>query len=139
MRGEAHGLVALDRAGAQPAQTRRLAAVRDERGELFDLEAQGATPAMLRQHLRLRALIVVVLGLVFGAATGAVLSALVVSLVKVTANATEAQPPLVLSVDWRLVGIGVALYALAAALLVGLATWRAFHARSAGRFAEVGW
>lgn len=113
--------------------------LRDERGELFDLEAQGATPGMLRQHLRLRALIVVALGVLFGAATGAVLSALVVSLVQVTANATEAQPPLVLTVDWRLVGIGFALYSLAAALLVGLATWRAFHARSAGRFAEVGW
>jgi FtsX-like permease family protein len=112
---------------------------RDERGELFDLEAQGATPGMLRLHLRLRAAIVVTLGLLFGAAAGAVLSALVVSLVKVTANATEAQPPLVLSVDWRVLGIGVALYVLAAALLVGAATWRAFSARSAGRFAEVGW
>src|SRR6185312_6393293 len=31
---------------------------RDERGELFDLEAQGASPATIRTHLRLRALIV---------------------------------------------------------------------------------
>lgn len=142
-RGSLFALVASALAGLCLALAGLLLVVvtdqRDERGELFDLEAQGATPAMLRQHLRLRALIVVVLGLLFGAATGAVLSSLVVSLVKVTANATEAQPPLVLSVDWRLVGIGVALYALAAALLVGLATWRAFHARSAGRFAEVGW
>jgi FtsX-like permease family len=142
-RGSLFALVASALAGLGLALAGLLLVVvtdqRDERGELFDLEAQGATPAMLRRHLRLRALIIVALGLLFGAATGAVLSALVVSLVKVTANATDAQPPLVLSVDWRLVGIGVALYALAAAVLVGLATWRAFHARSAGRFAEVGW
>src|SRR5262249_46575765 len=33
-----------------------VADLRDERGELFDLEAQGATPETLRRHLRLRAL-----------------------------------------------------------------------------------
>ena len=32
--------------------------VRDDRGELFDLEAQGAAPATIRAHLRLRALLV---------------------------------------------------------------------------------
>ena len=34
--------------------------VRDDRGELFDLEAQGAAPATIRAHLRLRALLVAV-------------------------------------------------------------------------------
>ena len=34
--------------------------VRDERGELFDLEAQGAAPSTVRAHLRLRALLVAV-------------------------------------------------------------------------------
>ena len=113
--------------------------LRDERGELFDLEAQGATPSALRRHLRLRAAMVVAMGLGGGIATGAVLSALVVALVRVTANATEPQPPLVLTLDWGLVAIGLcAFLALSAALVAG-ATWRAFRAESAGRFAEVGW
>ena len=47
---------------------------RDERGELFDLEAQGAAPATLRRHLRLRALLVAVFGLAGGIATGAILA-----------------------------------------------------------------
>ena len=36
--------------------------VRDDRGELFDLEAQGAAPSTVRAHLRLRALLVAVFG-----------------------------------------------------------------------------
>ena len=36
--------------------------LRDESGELYDLEAQGATPRDLRRHVLLRAAIVAVLG-----------------------------------------------------------------------------
>jgi hypothetical protein len=113
--------------------------LRDERGELFDLEAQGATPSSLRKHLRLRALIVILLGLTGGIATGAILGALVVSLVKVTANAGEPEPPLALSLDWTLLAAGLGAYLLLAAVLVSTATWRAFRAEEPGRFAEVGW
>ena len=116
-----------------------VADLRDERGELFDLEAQGATPATLRRHVRLRALLLVALGLAGGIATGAVLGVLVVSLVEVTANATAPQPPLVLSIDWGALGLGLLAYLAAAALLVGAATWSAFRSPSAGRFAEAGW
>ena len=116
-----------------------VADLRDERGELFDLEAQGATPDTLRRHLRLRALMLVGMGLVGGIVTGAVLSALVVSLVEVTANATAPQPPLELSVDWSVLGLGLLAYAAAAALLVSAVTWNAFRAPAAGRFSEVGW
>ena len=113
--------------------------LRDERGELFDLEAQGATPDMLRLHLRLRSLVVVALGLVGGVLTGVVLSSLVVSLVKVTAGGAAPMPPLVLSVDWRIVLGGLAAYVLAAGALVELTSRRAFRAPAAGRYAEVGW
>jgi hypothetical protein len=116
-----------------------IADLRDERGELFDLEAQGATPATLRRHVQLRALLLVVIGLAGGIATGAVLSALVVSLVEVTANATEPQPPLVLSVDWSVLGLGLLAYLAAAAALVAACAWSAFRSESAGRFTEVGW
>src|SRR4029453_17999179 len=61
--------------------------LRDERGELFDLEAQGAAPDTLRRHLRLRTAFAAVFGLVGGIATGAILAALVVALVTLTAAA----------------------------------------------------
>ena len=59
--------------------------VRDDRGELFDLEAQGASPATIRAHLRLRALLVAAFGVVGGLALGAILTSLVIALVSVTA------------------------------------------------------
>ena len=87
--------------------------LRDERGALFDLEAQGATPADLRRHVLVRAAVVGLLGVGGGVAAGAIVGALVVSVVTVTAGAANALPPLALVFDWRLVG--VALAALAAA------------------------
>ena len=96
--------------------------LRDERGELFDLEAQGASPATIRTHLRLRALLVAAFGLVGGVATGAILSALVLSLVTLTASAARPEPPLLLAFDWPLLAIAVLAYALLAWALVGIAT-----------------
>ncbi|HEY7196660.1 MAG TPA: hypothetical protein VH306_05715 [Gaiellaceae bacterium] len=112
--------------------------LRDERGELFDLEAQGAEPTALRRQARLRAGLVAALGLLGGLATAAVLGTLVVDLVRVTANAAAPEPPLRLAVDWPRVALWVAVYALVAAALVALATRRAV--RSSGipvRVAEV--
>ncbi|HEY6030627.1 MAG TPA: hypothetical protein VIU44_08690, partial [Gaiellaceae bacterium] len=79
-----------------------LADMRDESGELFDLETQGAEPALLRRHLRLRTLVVAAVGVLGGIATGAVLSALVLDLVRVTANVAAPEPPLALTLGWRL-------------------------------------
>jgi hypothetical protein len=95
---------------------------RDERGELFDLEAQGAAPATLRLHLRLRALLVAAFGLAGGIVTGAILSRLVLSLVTVTASAAKPEPPLRLVLDAPLLTAAIALYAVLAFLLVGAAT-----------------
>ncbi len=110
--------------------------LRDERGELFDLEAQGASPALLRRIVRLRALTVAAVGIVAGALTGVALAAVVTDLVGLTARATAAEPPLTLEVDVLVVLAAGALYALAAAALVVLATRRAFSAPAPGR-AEV--
>jgi hypothetical protein len=110
--------------------------LRDDAGELFDLEAQGAAPATLRAQVRLRAGIVAAVGLVGGLATGAVLAALVVDLVRVTAGAARAEPPLLLAVDWPVVALAVAAYALLAAALVGLAAARAFRSPVPGRVSE---
>jgi hypothetical protein len=95
---------------------------RDERGELFDLEAQGAAPATLRLHLRLRALLVAALGLLGGVATGAILSTLVLSLVAVTASAARPEPPLRVVLDTPVLAAVIGVYALLAFALVGLAT-----------------
>ena len=112
--------------------------VRDERGELFDLEAQGAGPRTLRRHLRLRSLLVAAFGIVGGVAAGTALSALVVALVRVTANATVPEPPLLLQADWPVLAAAAAAYAVAAAAFVGLATRRTFRGQAARRLAEVG-
>ena len=55
--------------------------LRDERGELFDLEAQGASPGLLRRLVRLRALTITVAGLLAGAVAGSALAAVVTDLV----------------------------------------------------------
>jgi hypothetical protein len=107
---------------------------RDERGELFDLETQGAPPATLRRHLRLRALLVAVFGLAGGIATGAILSRLVLSLVTVTASAARPEPPLRLVLDPTLLTAAIAGYAVIAVLLVVAAT--RFGARALERAAE---
>jgi len=108
---------------------------RDERGELFDLEAQGAAPATLRLHLRLRALLIAVFGLVGGIVTGAILSRLVLSLVSVTASAAKPEPPLRLVLDLPLLASAVAAYAVLACLLVAGAT--RLGGRTLERAAEV--
>ena len=95
---------------------------RDERGELFDLEAQGASPATIRSQLRLRAFLVGAFGLVMGVLTGAVLTAAVLSLVAVTASAADPEPPLRLALDPALVAAVVAGYALSASGLVLVST-----------------
>ena len=107
--------------------------LRDERGELFDLEAQGAAPSLLRRIVRLRALTVAAAGLVAGALTGVALAAVVTDLVGLTARATAAEPPLVLELDAFVVLGAVALYVLVAAGLVFAATRSAFSAPAPGR------
>ncbi len=113
-----------------------VADVRDESGELFDLEVQGASPADLRRHLRLRALIVTVAGIAGGIATGAALTGLVVSVVRVTAGATAPIPPLIVGLSWPLLLGGLAAFVLASAAVVALATARVPERVAAWRSAE---
>ena len=98
---------------------------RDERGELFDLETQGAGPAMLRRHLRLRALLVAAVGLVGGLAAAALLAVLAVDLVTLTAGASLPEPPLALAVNWGFVALACLAYGALTAALVALSTRRA--------------
>jgi hypothetical protein len=104
--------------------------LRDERGELFDLEAQGVAPATLRRQFRLRAATLVALGVVAGAVLGLVLSRLVVALVRVSGATETPNPPLRLDPAWLLSLAGLAALVVAAAAVVELATRRAFRGDS---------
>ena len=97
---------------------------RDETGELFDLSAQGFTPAELRRHLVLRAEAVAAVGIGGGVAAGAVVSALVVAVVSVTAGAGTPLPPLVLVFDWPLVAIALVCLVAGSTAAAGIAVRR---------------
>ncbi len=109
---------------------------RDEAAELFDLEAQGVVPASLRRQLRLRASMAGLAGALGGAITGLALSLLVVRFVELTANATAPEPPLELAPDWPLILAAAAVAAVVGAVLVALATYRAFSGRVPVRYGE---
>jgi len=100
--------------------------LRDDRGEHYDLEAQGSPPSLLRRIVRARAVSVSLVGLVAGIATGLGLLGFVTRVVTVTASGGVAEPPLAVVVDPLLVVAGIVLFALLAAILVGGATRRAF-------------
>jgi hypothetical protein len=110
-----------------------VADLKDERGELFDLEAEGAEPATLSRHLRLRAAFTAVIGLVGGLVLGSVLSTLVVELVTLTANAELPEPPLLLEFDWPLVALTAAGFVALAAVVVAGMTRASFRAPTPAR------
>jgi hypothetical protein len=96
--------------------------LRDERDGLFDLEAQGAGPALLRKQMRIRTLALLAFGLLGGCALGFVLSRFVVSVVQVTATATHPDPPLVVDIGAGTVApaLGVLVLACLAAIEITL-------------------
>jgi len=102
--------------------------LRDERGELFDLEAQGVAPTVLRRQLRLRAALLLAFALDSGTALGIALSRLVVSVVRVSATGSAAEPPLRLDLGLGAAGIALAVILGVAALVVELTSRRAFRA-----------
>jgi hypothetical protein len=100
--------------------------LRDDRGELADLEAQGATPALLRRVVTSRAAVVALTGALVGAFAGIVLAYLVTRVVSVTARADTPEPPLATTVDPLSIVLGGIAVAVAAGALVALVTRRAF-------------
>ncbi len=101
--------------------------LRDERGELFDLEAQGVAPQTLRRQFRLRAAGLLAAGVLGGCVLGLFLTRIVVSVVRVAATTAPPDPPLRLDVPW--VSVLVGLVALIAGLLgvTEVSTRRAFR------------
>jgi len=82
-----------------------LSELRDERSDFYDLEAQGVAPAGLRAQLRVRAAILVALGLAGGALLGLLLSRLVVSLVRISGTTAVPEPPLRFDAAWLATGL----------------------------------
>ena len=111
--------------------------LRDEAAELFDLEALGLAPSGLARHVWLRALAVVTLGLAAGLAAGALIALVVTNVVALTANATDAEPPLRLTVDWVVLVAGLVTFAAVALASVMLLARSAFRAAAPAR-AELG-
>src|SRR5689334_12960429 len=97
-------------------------AVRDERAELFDLEAQGVAPHDLRTELRLRAALVGGAGLIAGLLVGALLSRLAADLVQVAAGGGAPQPPLEPRAGWVPLLAGILLFGLLAWAGIGVLT-----------------
>ena len=100
--------------------------LRDDRGDLVDLEAQGATPQLLRRVVATRAGVVAGMGVLAGVVAGILLAVLVTRVVSVTARADQPQPPLVTTVDPLILLVGGLVFAAAATGLVLLTTRRAF-------------
>ena len=102
--------------------------LRDDRGELVDLEAQGATPALLRRVVAARAALVGAVGRRSAASlAGVVLAFLVTRVVSVTARADAPEPPLATTVDpLSLVLGGIAVRGRRAPRSSALTTRRAF-------------
>ena len=93
---------------------------RDERGELFDLEAQGVPPATLRRQLRVRSLVLVAFGAIGGVALGLILSRLVVSVIGVSAETTVPDPPLRYDPGWSTGLAGLAILVVVVLVLIEL-------------------
>ena len=100
--------------------------LRDDRGDLVDLEAQGATPHLLRRVVATRAGVVAGMGVLAGVVAGILLAVLVTRVVSVTARADQPEPPLVTTVDPLILLLGGLVFAVAAAGLVLLTTRNAF-------------
>jgi hypothetical protein len=91
-----------------------VAELRDDRGELADLEEQGLRPAALRRLTTLRSMLVLVLALVAGTVLGLGLAWFTAATVSVGLNEAPPVPPLLVVVPWLPIG------ALAVALLAAV-------------------
>jgi hypothetical protein len=103
-----------------------LGELRDERGDFFDLEAQGVEPNTLRWHLRLRTYALFVFGIAEGCCSASCWRA-VISLVQISVTAALRDPPLVFEPGWTAVGLTLTAFAVAAVLAAELSVRHAFR------------
>jgi hypothetical protein len=102
--------------------------LRDERGELADLEAQGVTPSSLRWHALARTAWLAIGGTLAGLVVGIVLTVVISGALAITAEGVAPIPPLAVVIP---VGTILLIVVAVLAIVLGGATWLA--SRSFGR------
>ena len=110
-----------------------LADLRDESGELRDLEAQGMGPRALRRQVGARTLILAAGGTLSGVVMGLGLAFLVTAAVGVGADGSRPTPPLILDVPLAGLAVATAAPLVAAAALAAITAGRAFRAAARTR------
>jgi hypothetical protein len=106
--------------------------LRDERGELADLEAQGLPPSTLRWHALAKTTWLTAGGVLAGILVGVALTAGVTSALAIGATGAEPIPPLAIVIPvLPLFLLGTGLLVLVLGLVAGLAR-RAYAARTLG-------
>jgi hypothetical protein len=106
--------------------------LRDERGELADLEAQGVSPGTLRHHALAKTMWLAGGGVVAGLLAGAALTVAVTSALALGATGAEPIPPLAIVLP---LAETMAIVAALLAVVLGLAAWlarRAYGGRTLG-------
>jgi predicted lysophospholipase L1 biosynthesis ABC-type transport system permease subunit len=101
--------------------------LRDERGELFDLEAQGVPPATLRRQFRIRATAILIFGMLGGTGLGLVLSRITVNFVRIAATTAAPEPPLLFEPAWGLAAAAIGAVVVVVLVVVELTTRRGFR------------
>ncbi len=92
--------------------------LRDERGELADLEAQGLGPSALRGHVLYRTAWLAFGGAAAGVVVGLVLTVVVTGALALTAEGEAPIPPLIVVIPWLAI---VAIVAAVLAIVLGTA------------------
>jgi hypothetical protein len=106
--------------------------LRDERGELADLEAQGVTPSDLRWHALARTGWLALGGTLAGVVVGLVLTVVVTRALALTAEGLAPIPPLAVVIPWLTIlaiAVGVLALVLGSAWVL---TRRSYGARTLG-------
>jgi hypothetical protein len=106
--------------------------LRDERGELADLEAQGVSPGTLRHHALAKTMWLAGGGVVAGLLTGVALTVFVTAALAIGATGAEPIPPLAIVLP---IAETLAIVAALLALVAGLVAWlarRAFGGQTLG-------
>lgn len=106
--------------------------LRDERGELWELEAQGTTPGALVRLVVLRTISMCALGTITGIAMGVALGWFVATSVGVGAEGGIPDPPLRLVAPWELIAAAAATLLLVIGGAAYLLTRRHFARSSLG-------
>jgi FtsX-like permease family len=106
--------------------------LRDERGELWELEAQGTTPRALGRLVVGRTLSMCAVGTVAGVAMGVALGWFVATSVGVGADGSAPNPPLQLVAPWLLIALAAAALLLVVVVAVYALARRHFARTSLG-------